>query len=109
MQPDCRKYPFGGEGTAALWKPGGRGSSAVPPDSAWPPASGRPRRPRGETIAFHGAAAANKLGLTTQDALAALADDYARMVEYGLLLDVAEPSDELLARCQAVQDSANAG
>lgn len=40
---------------------------------------------------------------------AALEQDYARMLEDGLLLDEAETFDELLARCEKIQDQANAG
>ncbi|MCJ8521785.1 hypothetical protein ABID21_004962 [Pseudorhizobium tarimense] len=39
---------------------------------------------------------------------AALEQDYARMLEDGLLLDEAETFDELLARCAKIQDKANA-
>lgn len=38
----------------------------------------------------------------------ALAEDYAKMVEDGLLLDEAEPFDELMVRMEALQDRANA-
>ncbi|MDT9599865.1 nucleotidyl transferase AbiEii/AbiGii toxin family protein [Sphingosinicella rhizophila] len=38
----------------------------------------------------------------------ALAEDYAKMVEDGLLLDEAEPFDDLMARMEALQDRANA-
>ncbi|MDE0062973.1 MAG: nucleotidyl transferase AbiEii/AbiGii toxin family protein [Gammaproteobacteria bacterium] len=41
------------------------------------------------------------------DALAALAADYARMVEDGWLLDDAEPFDALMDACQAIEDRAN--
>lgn len=41
------------------------------------------------------------------DALLALADDYARMVEDGWLLDDAEPFDALMDACQAIEDWAN--
>jgi hypothetical protein len=40
---------------------------------------------------------------------AALEQDYARMLEDGLLLDEAETFDELLDRCAKIQDKANAG
>ena len=43
----------------------------------------------------------------TGDALLALADDYARMVEDGWLLDDAEPFDALMDACQAIADRAN--
>ena len=42
------------------------------------------------------------------DARRALAEDYERMVEDGLLLDDAEPFDALLRRCQALADKVNA-
>lgn len=42
------------------------------------------------------------------DARRALAEDYQRMVEDGLLLDDAEPFDALLQRCQALADKVNA-
>ena len=41
------------------------------------------------------------------DALAALAADYARMVEDGWLLDDAEPFDALMDACRAIEDRAN--
>lgn len=44
----------------------------------------------------------------TGDAHRALAEDYQRMVEDGLLLDDAEPFDALLQRCQALADKVNA-
>ncbi len=40
---------------------------------------------------------------------AALEQDYARMLADGLLLDEAETFDELLAKCETIQDKANAG
>jgi hypothetical protein len=64
---------------------------------------------QGNPIDDHAAVSGALQLVPTADALAALADDYARMVEDGLLLDEAEPFDALLAQCQAVQDSANAG
>lgn len=42
------------------------------------------------------------------EARKALADDYQRMVEDGLLLDDAEPFDTLLERCHALADRVNA-
>ena len=39
----------------------------------------------------------------------ALADDYVRMVEDGLLLDEAEPFDDLMARIENLESRANAG
>lgn len=41
------------------------------------------------------------------DALKALAEDYARMVEDGLLLDDAEPLEALMARCADIASRAN--
>lgn len=38
----------------------------------------------------------------------ALADDYGRMVEDGLLLDDAEPFEDLMGRCQSIATRANA-
>jgi len=43
----------------------------------------------------------------TGPSLAALADDYARMVDDGLLLDDSEPFDALMKCCQAIADRAN--
>lgn len=43
------------------------------------------------------------------DALKALGEDYARMVDDGLLLDDAEPFDALMARCTDVAERANRG
>ncbi len=42
------------------------------------------------------------------DARTALADDYQRMVDDGLLTDDAEPFDRLLARCQVLAGKVNA-
>ena len=41
------------------------------------------------------------------DSLAALADDYARMVEDRLLIEEAEPFDVLMDTCQAIEEKAN--
>ena len=41
------------------------------------------------------------------ESLAALADDYARMVEDGFVLDDAEPFDALMDACEAIADRAN--
>ena len=43
------------------------------------------------------------------DALTALGEDYARMVDDGLLLDDAEPFDALMARCADIAERANRG
>ena len=56
----------------------------------------------------YAAAVAGSLRLVPAgDALLALADDYARMVENGWLLDDAEPFDALMDACQAIEDRAN--
>lgn len=56
----------------------------------------------------YAAAVAGSLRLVPAgDALLALADDYARMVEDGWLLDDAEPFDALMDACQAIEDRAN--
>jgi len=55
------------------------------------------------------AAVGRRLQLTPSgEGRAALEQDYARMLEDGLLLDEAETFDELLARCAKIQDKANA-
>lgn len=55
------------------------------------------------------AAVGGGLQLTpTGEGRAALEQDYARMLDDGLLLDEAETFDELLARCEKIQDKANA-
>lgn len=54
------------------------------------------------------AAVSGALQLVPGDnALASLSHDYARMVEDGLLFDVAEPFDELLDHCRDLQERAN--
>lgn len=56
----------------------------------------------------YGAAVAGGLRLVPEgDALSALADDYARMVEGGWLLDEAEPIGALMKVCQAIEDRVN--
>ena len=56
----------------------------------------------------YGAAVTGGLRLVPAgDALSALADDYARMVEGGWLLDEAEPFDVLMDACRAIEDRAN--
>lgn len=62
----------------------------------------------GEIIDYHDAVA-GKLCLVPGDAaLAVLTKDYQGMVDDGLLLDDAEPFEQLMARCQEIQDRANA-
>ena len=61
-----------------------------------------------QTIDYR-AAVAGGLRLVPKGARrAALADDYARMVEDGLLLDEAEPFDDLMARIKNLEARANA-
>lgn len=56
----------------------------------------------------YGAAVTGGLRLVPEgDALSALADDYARMVEDGWLFDEAEPFGVLMDACQAIEDRAN--
>lgn len=56
----------------------------------------------------YGAAVTGGLRLVPEgDALSSLADDYARMVEDGWLLDEAEPFGVLMDACQAIEDRAN--
>lgn len=63
--------------------------------------------PRGEPIDYM-AAVTGALDLApTGEARDALADDYRRMVEDGLLLDDAEPFDDLLRRCQVLANKVN--
>jgi hypothetical protein len=64
---------------------------------------------QGNPIDYHAAVSGALQLVPTEDALTALADDYARMVEDGLLLDEAESFDALLTQCLAVQETANAG
>ena len=42
------------------------------------------------------------------DAYASLAEDYARMLEHGMLLDESEPFDSLMQRCREIEARANA-
>ena len=56
----------------------------------------------GNPIDYH-AAVTDSLKLVPEgEARAALAEDYARMVEDGLLMDEAEPFDELMAACEEI-------
>lgn len=56
----------------------------------------------------YSAAVAGGLRLVPEgEALLALADDYARMVQSGWLLDDAEPFDVLMDVCRAIEDRAN--
>ena len=65
------------------------------------------RNTQGEVIDYH-AAVAGALQLVPDDgALAKLAADYQHMIDDGLFLDDAEPFNELLERCRAIQQKAN--
>ena len=64
--------------------------------------------PAGEVIDY-GAAVAGGLRLVPEgEARAVLEADYQAMIEAGYLDGVAEPFDALMARCQSLQDKANA-
>ena len=62
----------------------------------------------GAAIDYHTAVTGALVLAPSGDARRALAEDYERMVEDGLLLDDAEPFDALLRRCQALADKVNA-
>jgi hypothetical protein len=63
-----------------------------------------------QTAIDYAAAVAGELRLVPQgEALKALSEDYARMVDDGLLLDDAEPFDALMARCGDIAEKANRG
>jgi hypothetical protein len=64
--------------------------------------------PDGATIDYRAAVTGALVLAPSGDARRALAEDYERMVEDGLLLDDAEPFDDLLRRCQALADKVNA-
>ncbi len=64
--------------------------------------------PAGAPIDYQAAVSGGLHLAPTGDAQRALAEDYQRMVEDGLLLDDAEPFDALLQRCQALADKVNA-
>lgn len=62
----------------------------------------------GSWIDYH-AAVSGRLRLTPEgEARLALARDYERMVDEGLLFDEAEPFDALMASCAIIEDEANA-
>jgi len=63
---------------------------------------------RGEPIDYATAVNGGLELVPNSDALRALADDYARMVAGGLLLDDAEPFDELLEKCRVIARNVNA-
>jgi hypothetical protein len=58
----------------------------------------------GEPIDYHAAVTGNLQLVPEGEARDALAEDYARMVEDGLLMDEAEPFDELMALSMRIQD-----
>lgn len=61
-----------------------------------------------EAIDYHHAVNGSLQLVPSDDALAALAEDYAGMVGDGLLFDEAVPFEKLLEACQSIQDRANA-
>ena len=61
----------------------------------------------GDWVDYQAAVAGGLRLVPTGDALLALAEDYARMVEDRWLLDDAEPFDALIDACQAIEDQAN--
>lgn len=62
----------------------------------------------GKTIDYRAAVSGALRLVPERTARATLAEDYRHMIEDGLLLDDAESFEALLARCQAVQEKANA-
>lgn len=64
--------------------------------------------PGGTPIDYLAAVSGALVLAPTGEARPALADDYQRMLEDGLLLDDAEPFDALLERCQALAERVNA-
>jgi Nucleotidyl transferase AbiEii toxin, Type IV TA system len=64
--------------------------------------------PDGAPIDYRAAVAGALVLAPSGHARQTLAEDYQRMVEDGLLLDDAEPFDDLLQRCQALSDKVNA-
>lgn len=67
----------------------------------------RERDVSGNWVDYEAAVSGDLELVPTGPSLAALADDYARMVDDGLLLHDAEPFDDLMKRCQAIADRAN--
>jgi hypothetical protein len=59
----------------------------------------------GEPIDYHAAVTGNLQLVPEGEARDALAEDYARVVEDGLLMDEAEPFDELMGKCRGMQVS----
>jgi hypothetical protein len=63
---------------------------------------------KGEQIDYHAAVSGGLLLVPGDGALAKLAADYQHMVDDGLFLEEVESFDALLAKCQKIQDEANA-
>lgn len=61
----------------------------------------------GDVVDYRAAVAGDLRLVPAGSALSALADDYARMVEGGWLLDEAEPFGALMGACRAIEDRAN--
>ena len=61
----------------------------------------------GDWVNYRAAVAGSLRLVPAGEALTVLADDYARMVEDGWLLDDAEPFDTLMDACQSIEDRAN--
>ena len=61
----------------------------------------------GDWVDYRAAVAGSLHLVPAGEALTALANDYARMVEDGWLLDDAEPFDTLMDACQSIEDRAN--
>ena len=59
----------------------------------------------GQPIDYHAAVTSNLQLVPEGEARDALAEDYARMVEDGLLMDEAQPFDELMAACKEMQEN----
>ena len=69
----------------------------------------REKDSEGNVIDYH-AAVSGKLQLVpNEDMRKELEADYQKMVDAGLLLGDAEPFDELMKRCEALQKRANGG
>lgn len=65
------------------------------------------RRERDGKLALAAAVGGGLRLVPAGEALQALEEDYARMVEDGLLFDDAEPLEALMARCANVAERAN--
>lgn len=62
----------------------------------------------GEIIDYAAAISGDRHLVPDGNALEALAEDYARMLDDGLLLDDAEPFEELVEKCRSIEKMANA-